>query len=106
FQQNTWATISGTKATYIEGLICPSRSLSTSNAPTTYVVNAGMRDRIPALANGAYMDYQANGVFFDWYSPKVFNATNAPNRAPLVTTDLGYMSQHDGSKLTLMLSEN
>ena len=52
------------------------------------------------------MDFKNNGVFFDEYSPKVFNMTNPANRAIIETIDLAYLSTHDGSSKTLMLSEN
>jgi hypothetical protein len=55
---------------------------------------------------GVPMDFQQNGVFFDNYSPTVFNRPNPPTKAIIVTTDLSYISGHDGSSKTLMLSEN
>jgi prepilin-type N-terminal cleavage/methylation domain-containing protein len=107
FQTNAWNTLVGTgnNATKVAGLVCPSRNPTQGNAPLSYVVNGGMTDR-PAAIAAQPMDFQPNGVFFDWCSPTIFNRANPANRSPLVTTDLAYMTGHDGSSKTLMLSEN
>jgi prepilin-type N-terminal cleavage/methylation domain-containing protein/prepilin-type processing-associated H-X9-DG protein len=106
FQQNTWNTLfpNNLGSLKVSNLVCPSRNTTSGNAPLSYVVNAGMRDR-PAAVTGLPMDYQANGVFFDTFTPTVFNRTPG-NRATIVTTDLSYISGHDGTGKTLMLSEN
>jgi prepilin-type N-terminal cleavage/methylation domain-containing protein len=110
FQANTWNTIAVTSTnpnppTKVATLVCPSRNPTFGVAPLSYVVNAGMQDRFAAAA-GVPMDYRENGVFFDDYSPTVFNRANPSNRALLTTIDLAYFSSHDGSSKTLMLSEN
>jgi prepilin-type N-terminal cleavage/methylation domain-containing protein len=107
FQANTWFTLVATgnpTATRVGNLVCPSRNPTQGPAPLSYVVNAGMTD-INAAYNGVPMDFKSNGVFFDEFTPKVFNLTSG-NRAIIETIDLAYMSTHDGSSKTLMLSEN
>ena len=83
----------------IDVLICPSRNPTNSPAPNSYIVNCGVTDRTTPTP-GFPQDYQENGVFFDAF-------TSAVNPAiPLVTTDLAFINKHDGTTLTLMLSEN
>ena len=72
-------------------------------APCSYIVNSGISDRV-APANGLPQDYQPNGVFFDAYTPAVYRSGAVI--VPATTTDLGYISIHDGATNTLMLSEN
>ena len=84
-------------------LNCPSRSPTNSPAPLSYVVNCGMTD----LAPGSFVanrptDWQENGVFFDIYTPTV---TPAPTPTS-VTTDIGWISKHDGTSMTILASEN
>lgn len=94
FQTNTWANV---KDATVSTLVCPSRNGTVSPAPLTYVVNAGRTDNnMPAASTP--MDWQENGVFFD-----LFTNVGTPAK---VTTDLGYISKHDGTSTTLMLSEN
>jgi prepilin-type N-terminal cleavage/methylation domain-containing protein len=107
FQMNTWYTLVNPVSappTKLSSLACPSRNPTQGNAPLSYVVNGGLKD-LPAAAAGVPMDYQANGVFFDTFSPTVFNRGGG-GRAVIVTTDLSYISGHDGTTKTLMLSEN
>ncbi len=101
FQANTWAT---TNSVRIATLVCPSRNPTPGPAPLSYVLNMGMSDR-SAPAGGLPMDYEANGVFFDNYTPAVFNLTNTP-KAQLPAMQLDFLSRNDGSSKTLMLSEN
>ncbi len=105
YQANTWYTLVATAnlATRINTLVCPSRNPTQGPAPLSYVVNAGFTDW-PSANTGAATDYKNNGVFFDEYTPKVFNM--AGNRAIIETIDQAYMSTHDGTSKTLMLSEN
>ncbi len=104
FQANTWNTLSATNnnATKVASLVCPSRNPTTGVAPLSYVVNAGMRDRLVPLA-GQPMDFRENGVFFDSFTPKT--SILSP-RVPEVSVDLAFLSNHDGSTKTLMLTEN
>jgi type II secretory pathway pseudopilin PulG len=106
FQANRWYTLAGIASTptNVSGLICPSRNATTSKSPLSYVVNAGMTD-LTAPAASVPMDYQANGVFFNTYSPQVYNLSNSP-KATVVTTDLSYISGRDGNQKTIMFSEN
>jgi type II secretory pathway pseudopilin PulG len=103
FQGNNWYTLvtpaNPKGAAEVAVLICPSRNATFSPAPLSYVVNCGMRDLITPTA-GVPMDNQANGVFFDLFTPTV-----SPT-IPKTTTDLAFISRHDGAGKTLMLSEN
>ena len=107
YQANTWFTLvaaGNSTATRVGLLVCPSRNPTLGPAPLSYVVNAGFTD-FPNAVTGTATDFKNNGVFFDEYTPKVFNMTPG-NRAIIETVDLAYMSTHDGSSKTLMLSEN
>lgn len=92
FESNTWSTQATAQ---VPALVCPSREPTGSPAPLTYVVNCGMPDNTIEP-----LDYQANGVFFDLYTP----AKNS--RILPVTTDFAYISDHDGTTNTILLSEN
>jgi prepilin-type N-terminal cleavage/methylation domain-containing protein/prepilin-type processing-associated H-X9-DG protein len=128
--QNQWAIASAnpnqTTAPefYMDILNCPS-----SPAPQTsgfsscvFVANSGMMD-IAAAAGVAYpADWQANGVFFNHYNNLLPNLPNNPVMATqpaasqsavvanagsqIVAINQDYITLHDGSSLTLMLSEN
>ncbi len=107
FQQNNWLAVTdGT----ISVLSCPSRGAIPSAAPLSYVVNTGMTDRSPTAAYSVSpplpLDYQANGVFFDWFTPVNNSPQNNPNALPKMTTDQAWINRHDGTTKTLMLSEN
>jgi hypothetical protein len=82
-------------------LICPSRSTTDTIAPNSYVVNAGMTDNSTNTSPNP-LDYQANGVFFDHYSTDFPTA----GASPRITTDLSYISDHDGTSSTVLFSEN
>ena len=84
----------------IETLLCPARNPDSSPAPLSYVVNGGAFD---AVEGNRPMDYQENGVFFDEFSPK-YGLGTPPRATPPI--DLAYLSSHDGTKATIMLSEN
>jgi prepilin-type N-terminal cleavage/methylation domain-containing protein len=99
FQNNQWNTI---PTAQIETLLCPSRNPGSSPAPSSYVVNAGAQD---AVKHREPMDYQENGVFFDEFSSKYFMPANFRTK-PTPPIDLAYLSSHDGTKNTIMLSEN
>jgi prepilin-type N-terminal cleavage/methylation domain-containing protein/prepilin-type processing-associated H-X9-DG protein len=132
--QNQWTVAGGTTANppqiYMDVLNCPS-----SPPPGTqgtcwcvYVANSGMVDAVVAPGTGTPptqsawpADWQANGVFFNLYNnnPATISLpTNATVPAPAsisVVSNYGgptssisqdYITLHDGSSLTLMLSEN
>ncbi|MEX2113452.1 MAG: DUF1559 domain-containing protein [Pirellulales bacterium] len=82
-------------------LNCPSRSATDTLAPNSYVVNAGMSDDYAGASGSNPLDYQANGIFFDHYS-----TTYPGNKGPRITTDLSYISGHDGTSSTILFSEN
>ena len=99
FQANTWYTLSSAE---VATLICPSRNPTSTLAPLSYVVNAGTTDWFTsATATTPLMDYQENGIFFDNYAPIRFPSLPKPPR-----TDLSYVNMHDGTSMTLMVSEN
>ncbi len=99
FQNNLWYTIPNAE---VETLVCPSRDPSSSPAPLSYVVNAGVQD---AVLSGKQMDFQENGVFFDEFTPSPKSVVAMPP-AKTPPIDLAYLSSHDGTKNTIMLSEN
>jgi prepilin-type N-terminal cleavage/methylation domain-containing protein/prepilin-type processing-associated H-X9-DG protein len=108
---------------------------TTGNTPCAYVVNSGMLD-VPGgnggSSTGLPADFPANGVFFNKFNAffvsnsaggnnqtlanpaGVSNTqyTGAPqamlsnNGTPLVSINQEYITTHDGSSLTLMMSEN
>ncbi len=100
FQNNTLRI---TPTAQIETLMCPVDDQSGSPAPLSYVVNAGARDSTQPLQP---MDFPENGVFFDEFTPKDpgLPPANRPKSTPPI--DLAYLSNHDGTKSTIMLSEN
>jgi prepilin-type N-terminal cleavage/methylation domain-containing protein/prepilin-type processing-associated H-X9-DG protein len=117
---------------YMEVLNCPSTppTATSGNTPCVYVANSGMIDVQSATFNGSAngvtsgatpADYQANGVFFNHWTAPDPNATGLQptklglstttagiiyNLGPMVWTSQDYITLHDGSSLTLMLSEN
>lgn len=97
FQANNWATVPNAQ---IEVLNCPSRNPTNSPAPLAYAVNAGTWDQFTAPPMAKAMDFQENGIWFDAYAPAALKAAPAPKM------DLSYLSKHDGSSMTLLLTEN
>lgn len=94
---------------YMNILTCPSSAKNDPHKlpvpPCNYVVNTGRAD-VFASAGGDDMpgypnDGRANGVFFNHYRDGVV----LPDDAPLVKIDLDYITVHDGSSLTVMMSE-
>ena len=81
-------------------LQCPSRNPTSSPAPLSYVVNSGMPD-LYQPPTGQPMDYQENGVWFDHFTPKIFSPPGQ-----IITTDLAYITKHDGNNSTVLLSES
>jgi prepilin-type processing-associated H-X9-DG protein len=96
FQNNQWLNLQNAE---VSTLICPSRNPSGTQAPLSYVVNAGAPDWFASSATTP-MDYQENGVFFDEYAPAV---VTAPKTAPI---DMTYLSKRRGAARTLLLSES
>jgi prepilin-type N-terminal cleavage/methylation domain-containing protein/prepilin-type processing-associated H-X9-DG protein len=127
-----WPPGGGTTATdpppvYMDILNCPSTPPASKqgNTPCVYVANSGMMDVTSSAGTssaGPYpADFQANGVFFNRFNPNQFLATgtavtlygggttiaaNVSNLGPMVSTSQDYITVHDGSSLTFMLSEN
>lgn len=108
---------------YMDVLNCPSTppTQKVSNTPCVYVGNSGMLDVLSSNAGAASYpaDFQANGVFFNHFNPAQIMATGTGvsilgntvaatvlNPGPMVSTSQDYITVHDGSSLTLMLSEN
>jgi prepilin-type N-terminal cleavage/methylation domain-containing protein/prepilin-type processing-associated H-X9-DG protein len=105
---------------YMDILNCPSSPPTSKqgNTPCVYVANSGMID----VPSGSYpADFQANGVFFNRFNPAQLMATgstmtlygtgttiaaNVTNPGPMISTSQDYITVHDGSSLTFMLSEN
>jgi prepilin-type N-terminal cleavage/methylation domain-containing protein len=89
-------------------LMCPSRNPTNTQFPLSYVVNCGMTDIPPGNLTAAkpQLDYQQNGVFFDMYTPAIYPALHSGASVPVTTTDLAYLSKHDGASMTVLLSEN
>ncbi len=84
----------------VEVLNCPSRATDPlAKAPLAYVVNGGVSDGL--VTPNKQMDFIENGLFFDEYTPKTFG--NMKSTAPV---DLSYLSSHDGTGKTILLSEN
>ena len=130
--QNQWVVAGGQNNNppqiYMDILNCPSSPPpgTQGNAWCVYVVNTGMVDAVVAGAAGAPSawpaDWQANGVFFNRYNNTNPPGPNLPQNAPqpaaatpaVVSNSFGpitsisqdYITLHDGSSLTLMLSEN
>jgi prepilin-type N-terminal cleavage/methylation domain-containing protein/prepilin-type processing-associated H-X9-DG protein len=102
---------------YLSLLVCPSNPpAANSPPPCAYVANAGQADG-SAMFGSAGMpslpaDWQANGVFFDLFQDSMTTMMmDVPmsatcNMGPQVSMTLDYLSAHDGSSMTLMLSEN
>lgn len=102
---------------YLGLLVCPSNPPADSYPPPcAYIVNAGQADAQAMFASAGmpaiYGDWQANGAFFDNFSDS--NATmmnNVPmagvcNMGPTAAMTMDYISAHDGTSMTLMISEN
>jgi hypothetical protein len=102
FQNNT---LKNNTSGDIALLSCPSRNPTGSPFPLSYVVNSGMIDNQPNNAPGVILDYQANGIFFDWFTPVAYPLSPG-NSIIKQQTELSYLSKHDGASNTLMLSEN
>ena len=117
---------------YLKMFVCPSNPTdltTTGSTPLGYCINTGITDGItsckfagsmsrPATGTPGYGNYEqkSDGVFFDLRvadagstvsSPtyKTINPASHPQPFPLYMS-LDYLSQHDGSSNTLMLSEN
>lgn len=124
--QNQWAmaTAGGSSGMppqiFLNILMCPSTPpVSTVNStPCVYVANSGMLDYLNGQNAIAPADWQANGVFFNHFNSATYNTAVAGtfnpsplcsqvrNVSPIINISLDYITVHDGSSLTLMLSEN
>jgi prepilin-type processing-associated H-X9-DG protein len=117
---------------YMDVLNCPSTppTSTSGNTPCVYVANSGMFDVQSSKYNGSGTtpipgptpcDWQANGVFFNHWNREQTSNTGQPvtamgiatttagviyNEGPIVSISQDYITLHDGSSLTLMLSEN
>ena len=108
----TSTTVAGiTNSTWLIGvptLICPSDSAKIANSqypnPLSYVVNSGRWDTTGSI--NYPLDWQENGVFFDQFATAVNNINVPGSKWPQAQIDLGYISKHDGTSNTIMLSEN
>lgn len=90
---------------YINLAICPSNPpADTFPPPCAYVANAGMPD--VANSNGLPVDYRDNGVFFDRFQFDSLNQAAATPLNPIVNMTQDFISSHDGTSNTLLLSEN
>lgn len=135
-EQATWVNAGGTTTdpppVYVEVLNCPSTPppAKLGNTSCVYVANSGMIDVQSSRYNGSATtptpgptpcDWQANGVFFNHWNREQTSTTGQPvtamgvatttagiiyNEGPIVTTSQDYITLHDGSSMTLMLSEN
>lgn len=94
---------------YLNDLVCPSdleaNQRQRSPPPCNYAVNAGQQDVVARPLServaGYPPDWRANGVFFNHYHDDIEN----PIAAPLESIDQDYITAHDGSANTVMLSE-
>lgn len=126
--EGQWATAGGSNTyppqIYMQLLNCPSSPPPSTqfNTPCVYVVNTGMLDA-PSNTSGLPDDWQANGVFFNRFNqyaianPPAVNPQVLPsgvnplagqvyNGPTIVSQSQDYITIHDGTSLTLMLSEN
>ncbi|HWB09975.1 MAG TPA: DUF1559 domain-containing protein, partial [Pirellulales bacterium] len=132
--QNQWTVAGGSLANppqiYMDILNCPSSPPpgTTGTAWCVYVANSGMLDAVVAPGTGTPptqsawpADWQANGVFFNRYnnnpatislpsgatSPAAAQTSLVSNYGgPITSISQDYITLHDGSSLTFMLSEN
>lgn len=74
-------------------LLCPATADYTHRAPLALVANCGMPDA--ASPDALPPDWQANGLFFD-----------QGENVQAVSTSLRWLGEHDGTKVTILLSEN
>lgn len=79
--------------TRLPELLCPAIGNYPRPAPLAYIANCGMPD---VTTEDQPPDWQANGIFFNHDVP-------AEQR---VSTSLAWISEHDGTKVTMMFSEN
>jgi prepilin-type processing-associated H-X9-DG protein len=99
----------------LDVLNCPSTPTAAIASPCVYVANSGISDAFPLGTTAAVSpfpsDFQANGMFFNHYVQRpgtsaVANFVFLPSLPPLIYTTQNYVTSHDGSTQTLMLSEN
>lgn len=123
--QNQWQLAGGLPpyppSIFVPVFTCPSSPVAGNNgnfSPNVYVANSGMLDNSVAstMSPPLPQDFQANGVFFNHINTSMLNVptniTPLPlcaqvgNAAPIVSIGQDYITTHDGSSMTLMLSEN
>ena len=127
--ENQWASGGGSATfwpqVYMDVLNCPSSPPpgAAGTAWCVYVANSGMVDVSVLDFSPWPADWQANGVFFNRFVSRGSSRLNLPpavaanppfaaiwtavcNSPPIVTMTQDYITLHDGSSLTLMLSEN
>jgi prepilin-type N-terminal cleavage/methylation domain-containing protein/prepilin-type processing-associated H-X9-DG protein len=101
FQNFQWGGLTGAQ---VSTLICPSRAPTSTPAPLSYVVNAGVADWFTDInTTNPPMDYAENGVFFDEYAPAALLSNTLP-KAPII--DMSYLSKRRGAVRTLLCSES
>ena len=108
---------------YLTLLVCPSNPPAQNvPPPCAYVVNAGQSDTTAMFASAGMggmggnsavtADYLANGAFFDNFQDSDQSMmldipmTQTCNMGPTVAMTMDYLTVHDGTSLTLMMSEN
>lgn len=106
---------------YLSILTCPSNPPANKvPPPLAYVVNAGQMDTTATFADSmsgmgtlsVSADYPQNGVFFDCFQDSAESMMlNIPmaqtcNMGPQVAMTMDYLTVHDGSSLTFMMTEN
>ncbi len=94
---------------YLPILICPSAVVDGQSKairpPCNYIVNTGRADVYASAGDDDHApypnDWRANGVFLNHYRDGVA----LPADAPLVSISQDFITAHDGTSLTVMLSE-
>ena len=114
-------SIDPTAQGYLQVLVCPSNPQTQGYPPPmSYVVNAGQKDTTAMFGGGMggmqttsmSADYAANGVFFDCFQDSTDSMmadipmSQTCNMGPQVSMTMDYLTVHDGTSMTLMLSEN
>jgi prepilin-type N-terminal cleavage/methylation domain-containing protein/prepilin-type processing-associated H-X9-DG protein len=101
---------------YLKLFVCPSNPTDTStvgSTPFSYCVNTGIADSITKCAfagsmsrpSAATSEIKSDGVFFN-LTTTTSNGVTTQASGDSYTMSMDYLSQHDGSSNTLMLSEN
>lgn len=102
---------------YVALLVCPSNPPAQNYPPPcAYVVNAGQPDTQAMFGSGGMTsmraDWPANGVFFDNFQDSMQSMMeHVPmaatcNMGPQTEMTMDFLGSHDGTSMTLMVSEN